>query len=186
MSKRGLGNAFKIFVTFAFVFILLFQAGGIKTASAFDMSVIVFDDMEHGNPWGNGWFAFGGSVGGGGIGPNSVDLPPTDGGAFSLETGWGSGGVPGFFGGFGRGSFVDLSDTAYFNFWINPDADQDYTLEINLQDDDNGDDAISQPDDDEFQFNCVVSPTGPCAVSGGGWQYVSIPLTDFFDDGSYL
>ena len=30
---------------------------------------IVFDDMEHGNPFGNGWFAFGGSVGGGGIGP---------------------------------------------------------------------------------------------------------------------
>jgi beta-glucanase (GH16 family) len=59
-------------------------------------------------------------------------------------------------------------------------------LEINLQDDDNGDDAINQPDDDEFQFNCVVSPTGPCAVSGGGWQQISIPLADFFDDGSFL
>ena len=29
---------------------------------------LVFDDMEHGNPFGNGWFVFGGSVGGGGIG----------------------------------------------------------------------------------------------------------------------
>ncbi|HSG42519.1 MAG TPA: family 16 glycosylhydrolase, partial [Anaerolineales bacterium] len=148
--------------------------------------LVIFDDMEHGDPGNNGWFAFPGAVGGGGIGPNAVDLPPINGGAFSVETGWGSGGVPGYFGGFGRTNLLDLSGTDHFNFWINPNAGQDYTLEINLQEDDNGDDAISQPDDDEFQFNCVVSPTGPCAVSGGGWQLVSIPLTDFYDDGSYL
>ncbi len=147
---------------------------------------VVFDDMEHGNPFGNGWFAFGGSVGGGGIGPNTVDLPPADGGFFSLETGWGSGGTPGFFGGFGRTNPVDLSGLTDFNFWINPDAGQDYTLEINLQDDDNGDNTTTQPDDDEFQFNCVISPSGPCAISGGGWQRVSIPLADFFDDNSFL
>ena len=126
---------------------------------------LVFDDMEHGNPFGNGWFAFGGAVGGGGIGPNGGDLPPEDGGSFSLETGWGSGGVPGFFGGFGRTNPLDLSSATHFNFWINPNAGQDYTLEINLQDDDNGDNTTTQPDDDEFQYNCVVSPTGPCAIS---------------------
>ncbi len=153
---------------------------------------IVFDDMEHGNPFGNGWFAFGGSVGGGGIGPNGADLPPQDGGVFSLDTGWGSGGVPGFFGGFGRTNPSDLTGATHFNFWINPDATdgegrtQDFLLEINLQEDDNGDSAINAPDDDEFQFNCVVSPVGPCAVTGGGWQLVSIPLADFFDDNSFL
>jgi beta-glucanase (GH16 family) len=147
---------------------------------------IVFDDMEHGNPFGSGWFVFGGSVGGGGIGPNTADLPPADGGVFSLETGWGSGDVPGFFGGFGRTFPLDLSGTTAFNFWINPDPGQDYTLEINLQDDDNGDNTTTQPDDEEFQFNCVVSPTGPCAVSGGGWQRVSIPLDSFFKDTSFL
>ncbi|MBT8102487.1 MAG: family 16 glycosylhydrolase [Gammaproteobacteria bacterium] len=149
-------------------------------------SEVVFDDMEHGNPFGSGWFAFGGSVGGGGIGPNFADLPPAFGGAASLETGWGSGGTPGFFGGFGRNNPVDLFDTAFFNVWLNPDAGQDYTLEINLQDDDNGDNATSQPDDEEFQFNCVVSPTGPCAIAGGGWQMVSIPLADFIKDTSFL
>ncbi len=82
----------------------------------------VFDDMEHGDPFGNGWFAFGGSVGGGGIGANSADVPPSDGGAFSLETGWGSGGVPGFFGGFGRTYPTDLTGIDYFNFWINPNG----------------------------------------------------------------
>jgi hypothetical protein len=153
---------------------------------------VVFDDMDHGNPFGEGWFAFGGSVGGGGIGPNFGDLPPALGGAASIETGWGSGGVPGFFGGFGRTNPVDLFDTGYFNFWINPDMwdglgrIQDFTLEINLQDDDNGDDATTQPDDEEWQFNCVISPEGPCAVTGGGWQMVSLPLSDFFKDTSFL
>ena len=147
---------------------------------------VVFDDMEHGDPFGNGWFTFGGSVGGGGIDPNFVDLPPIVGGSASLQSGWGSGGVPGFFGGFGRTNPVDTFSTTHFSFWINPDAGQDYLLEINLQDDDNGDGAINPPDDDEFQFNCVVSPTGPCAIAGGGWQLVSIPLADFFDDNSFL
>ena len=142
--------------------------------------------MEHGDPFGNGWFTFGGSVGGGGIEANSTDLPPTDGGAFSLQTGWGSGGNPGFYGGFGRTNLTDLTGSDYFNFWLNPNEGQDYTLEINLQDDDNGDGDIAPPDDDEFQYNCVVSPTGPCAISGGGWQLISIPLADFFDDGSFL
>ena len=144
---------------------------------------VVFDDMEHGDPFGNGWFAFNGN-GGGGIDPNATDLPPSDGGAFSLQTGWG--GAPGFYGGFGRTSPTDVSGTEYFNFWINPDAGQDYTLEINLQDDDNGDGAANAPDDDEFQYNCAVGPAGPCAIAGGGWQLVSIPLDDFYDDNSFF
>ncbi len=145
---------------------------------------VVFDDMEHGDPLGNGWFTFNGAVGGGGINPNNSDLPPALGGAFSLETGWGSGGVPGFYGGFGRTSPTDLSGTEYFNFWINPNGSQDYTLEINLQEDDNSDGAANAADDDEFQYNCEVGPAGPCAVAGGGWQLVSIPLADFFHDNS--
>ena len=144
--------------------------------------------MEHGDPIGNGWFAFGGAVGGGGIDANSVDLPPANGGAFSLQTGWGSGGTPGFFGGFGRGNPVQVAGVTHFNFWINPDAGQEYTIEVNLQDDDNGDGNITQPDDDEFQYNVTVGPPGSDAkvISGGGWQLVSIPLADFFDDGSFL
>ena len=146
---------------------------------------MLFDDMEHGDPGNNGWFAFGGSVGGGGIGASSTDLPPSDGGSFSLEAGFG--GDAGFIGGFGRTNRLDLTETTHFNFWINPDAGQAYTLEVNLQDDDNGDEEIPSPsaDDDEYQFNCVVSDAGPCATSGGGWQLVSIPFTDFADDNSF-
>lgn len=150
--------------------------------------LLEFDDMDHGNPFGNGWFVFGGSVGGGGIDPNFVDLPPVDGCRASLQSGWGSGGVPGFFGGFGRTHRLDLDEATHFTFWIRPDAGQDYTLELNLQDDDNGDDQVpSSPTgaDDEFQYDFRVSPTGPDAIAGEGWQFASVPLADFFDDNSF-
>lgn len=193
MTRGTQQNTARIWLILLFVGALILgltatSSGRAQVATA-AATTIVFDDMEHGDPFGNGWFAFGGAVGGGGIGPNSTDLPPSNGGAFSLESGWGSGGTPGFFGGFGRTNPTDLSGTDTFNFWINPDAGQDYTLEINLQEDDDGDNAIADPNnggDDEFQYNCVVSPAGPCATSGGGWQLVSIPLADFFDDNSFL
>ena len=157
---------------------ITFTSGG---PAAFD--AVVFDDMDHGDPFGNDWFSFVGG-GGGGVSPNNSDLPPVLGGSFSLETGWG--GPAGFLGGFGRTSPTDVSGTEHFNFWINPDAGQDYTIEINLQEDDNFDDAANPVDDDEFQFNCVVGAAGPCAVAGGGWQFISIPLDDFFDDNSFF
>ena len=173
----------KTLLTSSLMFVLI---SATLAGPSFSEAAIVFDDMEHGDPSANGWFTFGGSVGGGSLGANSTDLPPSDGGAFSLQTGWGSSGVRGFFGGFGRTNPVDLSGTDHFNFWINPDAGQEYTLEINLQDDDNGDDQAVPADDDEFQYNCVISPSGPCVISGGGWQRISIPLADFFDDNSFF
>ena len=146
---------------------------------------VVFDDLEHADPDNNGWFAFGSDLGGGGYSVTDADLPPADGGSSALSVGFG--GAAGFIGGFGRTNPVDLSAVDHFNFWINPAADQSYTLEINLQDDDNGDGDIPNPsgDDDEYQFNCVVGPNGPCAISGGGWQLVEIPFTDLFDDNSF-
>ena len=161
---------------------LAFSSGG---PLAFDE--VLFDDMEHGDPFGNGWFSFAGSVGGGGINANSADLPPADGGAFSLETGWGSGGVPGFYGGFGRTNPSDLSGTDHFNFWINPDGGQDYTLEINLQEDDN----CGRCDQPTRRRRVPVQLRRLCGRTlrhraGGGWQLVSIPLDDFFDDNSFL
>jgi beta-glucanase (GH16 family) len=146
----------------------------------------LFDGMDHANPFGNGWFAFDGEANGG-IGASTVDLS-TEGCNASLGVGWGSGEPPGYFGGFGRTFPVDLSERTHFTLWINPDAGQEFTIEVNLQEDDDGDDAIpGTPDgaDDEFQFDCTIGPVGPCAVAGGGWQRVSIPLESFYDDNSY-
>jgi len=150
------------------------------------LASLIFDDMEHGDPFANGWFQFNGSVGGGGIGPNVAQLPPANGGFASLQTGWGSGGTPGFLGGFGRNKAMDITGMTDFSFWINPDAGQDYVLEINIQDDDNGDGVITNAADDEFQYSCHVSPSGPCAVSGGGWQRVTVSLDDFVPDNSFV
>lgn len=150
--------------------------------------IALYDGMDHANPYGNGWFAFNGSVGGGGIGADNVDVPPLPGEIASLSSGWGSGGTPGFMGGFGRSRRLELTPFTHFEFWINPDAGQNYNLEINLQDDDNGDNIVPGfPDgaDDEFQAIVEIGSTGADIISGGGWQKVSIPFTDFLDDNSY-
>lgn len=177
VRRRRLGAALAVALWAGGTIASTAPAGAVAAATP---TIVVFDDMEHGDPPANGWFTFGSATGGGGIDPNSADLPPTDGGGLSLQTGWG--GAPGFYGGFGRGNPIDISGMQYFNFWINPDAGQSYTLEFNLQDDATG----SGTPDDEFQFNCVVSVSGPCAGSGRGWQRVSIPLVDFVDDNSFL
>jgi beta-glucanase (GH16 family) len=163
-------------------YVRVYQTGG-GSSGAQD---IVFDDMEHGNPFGNGWYAFNSGIGGGGLGANYSDLPPSNGGSVSLQAGWGSGGAAGYLGGFGRRNPMDITGLTHFSFWINPDAGQDYRLEINIQEDDNGDNVLTQAADDEFQYVCHISPSGPCAVSGGGWQLVEIPISSFVPDNTYL
>lgn len=151
---------------------------------------ITIDNFEHGDPNNNGWFAFSGNPGGGGIDANSSDTH-SQGGNFSMQSGWGSGGTAGWFGGFGTNKSLDLGNIESFSFWINPDSvdgfgrQQDFSLELNIQDDDNGDNIWQSGADDEFQFVCRVSATGPCALTGGGWQQITIPIEDFIHDTSF-
>jgi beta-glucanase (GH16 family) len=148
-----------------------------------------FDDMEHGDPGGNSWFVFGGANGGGSIGANAADLPPFDGGTRSLQAQFSSGGVPGYQGGFGRTERMDLGPFTHFECWVRPDAGMSGTLEINLQDDDNGDNTIPPTgggDDDEFQAIVTVGGAGSDLVAGAGWQHLVLALDAFVDDNSYL
>ena len=152
---------------------------------------VVFENFEDNNPF--DWSTFGSNIGGGGIGNNVSNTPP-GGGNWAMDTGWGGSG-PGYYGGFQKVLFDDLNGMTKFSFWINPDGidsgtgsqnlNQHYRLEINIQDDDTGDGLWQNFVDDEFQFSCEVSPTGPCAIVGGGWQKVEIPLTDFVHDTSF-
>ncbi|MBU2677392.1 MAG: glycoside hydrolase family 16 protein, partial [Gammaproteobacteria bacterium] len=145
----------------------------------------VFDDIEHADPFNHDWFVFNDyGVGNGTLFANGTDLPPENGGNASLQTDWSSGGTAGYFGGFGRSRLLSIpDDVSEFHFWINPDQGQNFTLAVNLQEDDNSDGAP----DEEFQYDCTVSnSTSACAVSGGGWQLVRIPLTDFYKDTSFL
>lgn len=147
----------------------------------------VMDDMNHGDLGANEYFIFDGD-GTGYISANFTDVPPAQGGNASLETAWSNAGAPGFLGGFGRRRTIDVSEATHFEMWLNPDAGQNFVIEVNLQDDDNGDNFIaSNPDgaDDEFQYELLVGPPGSPVVSGGGWQKVSIPLADFYDDNTF-
>jgi hypothetical protein len=162
--------------------VLIFTA---TSLSAFQ-SNLIYDDMEHGDPYNNGWITFGPNPVS--IGPDASDLPPINGGAISLYSNIVTSGTPPvYLGGFGRNLLLDIDGSTHFNFWINPDAGQEYTIEVNLQDDDNGDDIINYSGiDDEFQYNLTVGSAGSEIISGGGWQFVSIPLSEFFDDNSFL
>jgi len=149
---------------------------------------IVFAGMDHADPLANGWFTFNG-IASGGIGGVTGSVAPVSGNTASVGAGWSSGGTPGFFGGFGRTNPHDLTGMTHFTFWINPDhVGQDYTIMVQLQDDDNGDNIIpANPDgaDDEFQYDVVVNGGGGDAQVGGGWQKISIPLASFYDDNSF-
>jgi hypothetical protein len=76
----------------------------------------------------------------------------------------------------------------HFGFWIDPDPGQDYTLVVQFQDDDDGNDVIpGSPNgaDDEFEKSITVRAAGGDVDADGGWQRVSIPLADLHDDNSY-
>lgn len=142
--------------------------------------IVVFEDFEHGDLFNNDWFLF--------FSPNgigSVDLLIND-DNFIQQTNWIRRGDIGYVGGFGRSNHISISDMTHFTFWINPISGLEYTLEINLQEDDNNDGEVSTHEDDEFQYDVIVSDIGPGAITGAGWQRISIPLTEFYDDNSYM
>ena len=136
-----------------------------------------------GLPGGNGWFSFT-APSAGRHQPNTRGPAPRRRRPHSPSDGLGLRWDPGFYGGFGQDPGPTTRPARdHFNLWINPDAGQEFTLEFNLQ----GRDADARdPMTDEFQFDCVVSAAWPVRVSGGGWQLVSIPLSDFLDDNSLL
>jgi beta-glucanase (GH16 family) len=147
-----------------------------------------FDEMEHAAPLANGYFDFDAPGASGGIAATLTNTPPGGGGVAALSAAWTNGGTPGYLGGFGRTFPLDVRSATHFELWLDPAAGQDFTLELNLQDDDDGDDVVpGQPDgrDDEFQYALRVAPTGGELTSGGGWQRVSIPLEHFTDDNSH-
>ena len=147
--------------------------------------IIVFDDFEDGLTDGE-YFTFAG--GGAGIGlAETSDVPAESGGSTAFAAtidGAGGGGFAGYGKGFASEIDVagidvtDLGDTPYFTMYIRSNATTEYTLEINLQEDqdENGSFDGNGEVDDEFQFNYTVSP------STSGYTRISIPFSDFFDD----
>lgn len=142
---------------------------------------ILFDNFDHGNLYDNGWFLFHNQNESSSIYLNKFEH------GFVQHVSWGiPEGEEEYNGGFGRINPIVIEDMTHFTFWINPISGSEYTLEVNLQEDDNFDGEVSIYEDDEFQFDVIVSSIGQGAIVGKGWQKISIPLVDFYDDDSYL
>ena len=145
--------------------------------------ILAFDTFEDGVEDGE-YFTFAG--GGAGIGlSESSDVPSESNGstAFAATI---DGGAGGGFAGYGRGTASGvnaegfdvsaLGSNPYFTMYIQSDATTEYTLEINLQEDQNGNGAFDSGLDDEFQYAHTVSP------STSGYERINVPLSSFTDD----
>jgi len=146
---------------------------------------ITFDNFEDGLQ-DDEYFSFSG--GGAGIGlAESMDTPADSDGALALEVSI-DGGAGGGFAGFGKGvasevdvDGIDVSDLGsdpYLTLFIQSNATEAFTLEINLQEDQDGNGTFEGdgPVDDEFRFDLTVQP------EASGYQRISVPLSDFTDN----
>jgi len=140
---------------------------------------ILYDTFEDGLADGE-YFTFQG--GGASIDlADSDDVPMESDGATALAATIDGGGGGGF-AGFGKDSdgidVADLGSDPYFTMYVQSDATSPYTLEINLQEDQDGNGSYdgSGAVDDEFQYDLLVEP------SASGYTRLSVPLSAFADD----
>jgi len=146
---------------------------------------ITFDDFEDGLQ-DDEYFTFEG--GGAGIGlAESTDTPTDSDGTLALEASI-DGGAGGGFAGFGKGvasevevDGIDVSDLGsdpYLTMFIKSDATEPYELEINLQEDQDGNGTFDGDGlaDDEFELTYLVEP------GASDYTRISVPLSAFEDD----
>jgi len=140
---------------------------------------ILYDDFEDGVQEGE-YFTFQGQ--GASIGlADSDDVPAESDGTTALAATIDGGGGGGF-AGFGKDSdgidVADLGSDPYLTMYVKSNATSTYTLEINLQEDQDGNGSYdgSGAVDDEFQYDHLVEP------STSGYTRISVPLSAFADD----
>lgn len=141
---------------------------------------IIFDDFEDGLEDGE-YFTFQGQ--GAGIGlAESGDVPMESDGSTALEVT--IDGAEDGFAGFGKDSdgidVSDLGDDPYFTMFIQANTSEPFELEVNLQEDQDGNGSFDGdgPVDDEFQYTYLVDP------DESGYARISMPLSAFEDDNS--
>ena len=142
----------------------------------------VIDDFEDGDA--SDWGFFGGNAAGGGGGA-LADRPQE--GSYYLSTGWGGDGsnsvfYGGFFKNFDNAAQIVTPADPWFNVWVlnqsNATVDQ-YTLEITLREDGNGD-GWTNGAEDSFRLDTVFSS----ATFDDQWTLLSAPLSSFANLGT--
>ena len=148
---------------------------------------IIFDDFEDGVQDGE-YFTFSDTGDRTGLTDGS-DVPMGSSGAVSLVANI-NGGSGGGFAGYGKGTDSDvpaegidvsaLGPDPYFTMYFKSDVTEAYTLEINLQEDQDGNGIFdgSGSQDDEFQATYLVDPNET------GYTRLSIPFSAFADRNS--
>ena len=143
-----------------------------------------FDDFEDGDV--TNWSFFGNNVDSGGGGEVRGDASTPEGNVY-FHTGWGGAGTAsGFYGvavrNLNNNDQLQIpADQPYLNLWVRhlnlgiPMVDQ-YTLEITLREDTNGDGWSNGLED-----SIVAEIVFPQAMFDDQWRFYSIPLTDFMD-----
>ncbi len=163
----------------AFAFALLSLLAATAFAPRAVQAQVVFDTFDDGDVMNVDVF-FGGADGiGAGVGP-------TDGIGGMENTALSLGINPGAGGGFAGAAVVgaagvDASGSEYLTFYVRPTtvqaANLPLVLEVNLQEDANGDGMYTGATEDEYQANYRLS-------TGSGYTLVQIPLASFTDDNS--
>ena len=140
---------------------------------------ILFDDFEDGLQDGE-YFTFQGGSAGIGLGETN-EVPMESDGTIALEAGI-DGGAGGGFAGFGKDSDgIDVSglgDDPYFTMFLQANTTEPFELEINLQEDQDGNGEFNGDGDadDEFRYDQLVDP------DESGYARISVPLSVFEDD----
>ena len=160
-----------------------FQTAPIETA----VELVSFDDFNDGDTSNAGAF-YGGSNGGAGTGP-TTDRDGTDGMALNLGVDPGTETMAGgttAFAGFSveaPGMGVDATGAEYFTFYIRPTVNEGngrLVVEVNLQEDANGDGTYDGATEDEYQANIGIDVFG-----GQPYTLVQLPISAFYDDNSF-
>ena len=137
---------------------------------------IVFDNFDDGDV--SDTFAFAGGATNTGAGTGATTGANGTAGGLELGVDPGSGGGFAGAGVPGPAGVTDISGQTYFSFYVRPTlaaSNLPMTLEINFQEDVNGDGAFDPAVEDEFQAVFRLNGTA-------SYQFVQIPIASFTDD----
>jgi hypothetical protein len=143
---------------------------------------VVFEDFDDGNvDNASAFFGNPSNDAGAGVGPTD-DRDGTADAALNLGVDPGSGEAFAGFAVEAAGTGVDASGAEYFTFYVRPTLNADnvpVVLEVNLQEDADGDGTYDGATEDEYQATVRLD-----AVGGQPYSLVQLPLSAFTDDNS--
>jgi hypothetical protein len=177
LSLFGVPLPARIFLLLLSGCLLFLFAASTDRAAAQNSDVIVFADFEDQDANNERWFAYGSATAS--VAEDQGDVPPENGGSYSLELTFdGTGGGVGSSGVTGIPVNVDPDVTGltnpYLNFYVKADAPSPFGVQLDIKEDANGD-GSNDSGDDVFRYRVLtIEPSSE-------YQLISLPLSAFED-----